>query len=102
VAPIQYFLECSYKAYEYTQAGKISAAQGLYKFILEVDPKFISTYTNLGVLAEKKQRFGLAESYYRKAIEVDPGFSEAYYDLGVLYWRQKRWSDVVGMFEKTA
>lgn len=93
--------EVSLKAYELTNQNKILESEALYKFAIEVDPKFVSSYTNLGVLAEKRNDLQLAESYYQKAIEIDPKYADAYYNLGVLYWKQSRWEDVVRMFERT-
>lgn len=93
--------ESSVRAFERTSAGNVEEAEKYYRFAIEADPKFVSAYSNLGVLMERKNQLEAAESFYRKAMEVDPKYAEAYYNLAVLYWKKSRWDDVVGLFEKT-
>lgn len=94
-------LELAMKAFVLTNQNKTAEAESIYHFIVDIDPNFANAYSNLGVLAEKRNDFLQAESYYRKAMELDPNNAEVYYNLGVLYWKQNRWQEVVSMFQKT-
>ncbi len=93
--------ESSMRAFDLTTEGRVDEAEKFYRFALEADPKFVSAYSNLGVLMERKNQMDQAEAFYRKSIEVDPKYAEAYYNLGVLCWKQSKWDEVIRYFGKT-
>ncbi len=93
--------ELSMKGYEFSNAGKKKESEELFQMILEIDPRYASAYSNLGVLASDRNDFDASEKYYKEALKIDPKNPDAHFNLGVLYWKQSRWRDVVECFRNT-
>ena len=60
------------KAVELHQEGKLQVAEGLYKAILQIQPKHPDANHNLGVLAVSLNNRAAALSLFKTALEVSP------------------------------
>lgn len=81
------------KIYEKALASREKDAESsikLFKDIVSNDPKDFVTWTDLGTLYFKKEKFADAEEAYNKAIEQKPDFIVAQVNLGKLYLAQKQ------------
>ena len=69
----------------YWQIGDVESAEREWREALKVAPKYSTTWSSLGLVYLKKERYSEAIEYYKKAIELDPHDKEAHLYLGVAY-----------------
>ena len=77
-------------ALRHHQAGSLSKAEGLYRRIIQADPKRHDAHNNLGVLLEGQGRLEEAIASYRHALSVNPNQGLTLSNLGALLMRQDR------------
>ena len=65
-------------------AGDLSAAEGLYRRVMKLDPNDPAAGLNLGNLLREEWRMVEAEAAYRWAVKVDPKFAPAWHNLADL------------------
>ena len=63
-------------------------AIGVYKDVLQRDPKNINSIKGIAYIYLNMKKFEEAKDYYRKALEADPNDPEPYYSVGVIDWTQ--------------
>ncbi len=89
-------------AVEHHRAGRLNRAEALYRKVLEVDPEEADALHLLGVIANQRGRFDLAERRVRRAITArgspQPEFSHT---LGDVLIGQHRWSEAVAAFDES-
>ena len=67
------------------QAQRYAEAELAYKRTLEIDPKYVHAWSNLGnLLGDKLQRYDEAEQAYLKALKTDPKHVNTWFGLGLL------------------
>ena len=57
--------------------AKTDEAIAQYAKAIELNPKMVSAYNNIGVELEKKGQIEEAKARYRKALEIDPNNADA-------------------------
>lgn len=70
--------------------GAYESAVGLYKKVLDVDPRFAPAYNGLGLVYESWNGGDMDEAvrYFKLATEVDPAYVECQNNLGRAYYSQ--------------
>ena len=63
--------------------GQLDEAIACYKKAIELDPKFATAHSNLGIALKAKGQLDEAIACFKKAIELDPKFAMAHYNLGI-------------------
>ncbi len=69
------------KAAELHRTGKLEQAEGIYRQILQRDPKHVEALRLLGQLALQGERYGQAEQLLKRAVEAAPDYVAAWVDL---------------------
>src|SRR4051794_30032585 len=64
-------------------AGRLAAAEEVYRKILAVDPNYAPATHYLGVVAYQVGRFADAEPLLRRALALQPGAAEIHHNLGL-------------------
>ena len=77
----------------------LELAEHYWRRAIDIEPNFHNVYSNLGVILEKKQRFGEAETCYRKAVTIKPDFAEAHSNLGDFLEKQKRFYEAEASYQ---
>ncbi len=73
-----------------TRASRSDEAMAIFEKILEQDPQFSPTYTNIGLVHQRASDFEAAERAHRKALEINPDYCAAIHNLGNTLRSQKR------------
>ena len=79
---------------------KLDEAIAQYRKAIELDPKSVSTYNNLGIALSDQKKLDEAISQYRKAIELDPKSVGTYNNLGVALKDQNKLDAAISQFRK--
>jgi tetratricopeptide (TPR) repeat protein len=69
------------KAAEHHRAGRLEEAEGVYREILQRDPRNLEALRLLGAIAISAEHYGQAEKLLKRAIELAPDFLAAWIDL---------------------
>lgn len=95
------------KAEEWFEKGNMAMSAGynnvairFFKKAIEIDPNYLESYINIGLLYNKEGDTKKAISYYEKAIAVDPDFTKAHYNLGVIYAKKGKLDKAISEFKK--
>jgi tetratricopeptide (TPR) repeat protein len=64
------------------RAGRLEAAEGLYREVLRRDPSNLEALRLLAVIAIECEHYGQAEQLLKRAVEIAPDFLAAWVDLG--------------------
>lgn len=70
-------------AVQHHQAGRLEAAEQIYRQIIAVQPNHAYAHNNLGVALKDRGKLDEAIACYRRALEVKPDFAEAHSNLGL-------------------
>jgi tetratricopeptide (TPR) repeat protein len=62
-------------------AGRLEAAEGLYREVLRRDPRNLEALRLLAVIAIECEHYGQAEQLLKRAVEIAPDFLAAWVDL---------------------
>lgn len=73
------------EALSHQRNNNLIRAEGLYRKILKIDPKFVLALNNLGVIYMSQKRNGGAISIFSKAIDLKANYVDPYYNLACLY-----------------
>ena len=95
------------KAGEWFEKGNMAMSAGynnvairFFKKAIDIDPDFLESYINIGLLYNKEGDTKKAISYYEKAIAVDPASAKAHYSLGTVYAEKGKPDKAVSEFKK--
>ena len=80
--------------------GNFDEAVSAFKKSIELEPKLISNYTNLGSIYIKQEEFSDAADILSKANEIDSENSDIHNNLGIAYEKLRRISDAIAEYEK--
>jgi tetratricopeptide (TPR) repeat protein len=75
------FREWLAKAAELHRTGKLEDAEGIYREILQRDPKNLEALRLLALIAMQFEHYGQAEQFLKRAVEIAPDFLAAWIDL---------------------
>lgn len=73
------------EALAYQRNDSLTRAEELYKKILEIDPKHVNAFNNLGVIYMGQKRNEEAISAFEKAIALKGDYVDPHYNLACLY-----------------
>jgi len=76
------------------------ALKHLYK-VLQLDPRHVPAYNNLGRLLYKQGRVQEAIPYFEKALRMDPNYGEAHYNLALSLSKQNQLDRAVTHYQET-
>jgi hypothetical protein len=79
-------------------AGRLEAAEGLYRAILKAHP-LPEAFRNLGLLLDRQGRYAETEAVYREALKADPGDQVIQLQLALLLLRDGRFAEAWPLFE---
>jgi len=69
------------EAAQHHRAGRLEAAEGLYREVLRRDPRNLEALRLLAVIAIECEHYGQAEQLLKRAVEIAPDFLAAWVDL---------------------
>ncbi|MGB7068979.1 MAG: tetratricopeptide repeat protein [Pyrinomonadaceae bacterium] len=84
------------------QKKKPDTAAGIYKQIVDQDPKDFVAWTQLGTVFFGDSKYSDAEKAYLRAIELKTDYGVALMNLGNLYFAQKLFEKAIPIFYKAA
>jgi tetratricopeptide (TPR) repeat protein len=87
-------------AVQHHQAGRLQAAERIYRQILAVEPNHAVAIHLLGVMASQLGRTAEAASCYRRAVELNPAFAEAHNNLGNALKEQGRPEEAMACYRR--
>jgi hypothetical protein len=87
------------KAYERGMAaansGKLAQAQKDYAKAVELYPKYISAWYQLGVVLQQEKDKDGARAAYKRACAIDSKFLPPYLSLAMMAYSEKNWNEVL-------
>jgi tetratricopeptide (TPR) repeat protein len=84
----------------FTNQRETSKAIQAYQKTLELDPKYVEAYNNLGILYQETGDWENARKAYRMALDVNPDYEKALNNLGILYYRQGKYEESLDFFQR--
>ncbi len=69
-------------AVQHHRAGRLQAAEQIYRQVLAVEPNHAGAHHLLGVIAAQTGKLDEAIVYWRRSIELNPDYAEVYNNLG--------------------
>jgi len=93
-------LEALTTALQHQQAGRLQAAEQIYRTILQIDPNQVDAMHLLGVIARRAGKPDEALACYRRALELKPDLAEAHYNLGVTLQDQANLAEAVACYRR--
>jgi predicted O-linked N-acetylglucosamine transferase (SPINDLY family) len=82
-------------AIQHHQAGRLQAAEQIYRQILAAEPNQADAIHLLGVVASQAGRLDDAVACYRRALDLKPDSAEVYNNLGIAFREQGKLDDAV-------
>jgi tetratricopeptide (TPR) repeat protein len=87
------------KAYEKgvaaANSGKLAQAQKDYEKAVELYPKYISAWYELGVVLQKEKDKDGARAAYKRACAIDTKFLPPYLSLAMMAYSERNWMEVL-------
>ncbi len=81
--------------------GDYTTAEKYYRITLDIDPKYVNSYLQLGVLKQKQGDLDGAITCLQKGIEAEPGDYRIRYTLGLYYLQSKKNNESLEQFLQT-
>lgn len=66
----------------------LTQAEAAFRQVIVLDPKSAGAYSNLGVIAMRRQAWPKALSYFQKAAELAPDVAGVRLNIGLVYFKQ--------------
>jgi protein O-GlcNAc transferase len=89
-------------AIQHHQAGRLVAAEQIYRRILAAEPNLFLAYNNLGLVLKEQGKTEEAVACYRHALGLKPDFVEALNNLGLVLREQGRLDEAVACCRRAA
>ncbi|MBF0099835.1 MAG: FkbM family methyltransferase [Desulfobacterales bacterium] len=87
------------RGWEIHQAGNISAAESIYRKVLQDNPNLATGWNYLGIACFNQNRLNEAVTAYQKAIHIKPDYVGAYNNLGNALSRMQKMSEALACFD---
>jgi predicted O-linked N-acetylglucosamine transferase (SPINDLY family) len=87
-------------AIQHHQAGRLQAAEQIYRQILAVEPNHADAWHLLGMINGQAGNHQLAVEYIYRALAVKPDWAEAYYSLGVALNDQGKPDEAIACYRR--
>jgi len=85
-------------AIQHHQAGRLQAAEKIYRQILAVVPNHAEACNSLGAVVREESNLDEAVACWRRALKLKPDFAEAHNNLGVAFKEQGRLEQAVACY----
>jgi len=66
---------------------------------LKVEPRFLPTYSTMGLAKQLQGKLDEAKFWYSKALHLKPDWVEVHANLGTVYVQQKQWQDALQAYQ---
>lgn len=66
---------------------------------LKLQPRFLPTYSTLGLAKQLQGKLDEAKFWYTKALDFKPDWAEVHANLGAVYVQQQQWRDALQSYE---
>ena len=83
------------KGLEAERNGKVAEAQKYFEQALEIYPRYVSAWFQLGAVFEKENQKDSARAAYARATAIDTRFLPPYLSLAAMAYEAGNWSDVL-------
>lgn len=83
-----------------SRKGLSDEAEKEYKKSIEIDPKLIDAYNDLGCLYINRGEYLKAEDIFDNALRVNPKSEKIYYNLGVIYAQKNDFEKASALWKK--
>jgi tetratricopeptide (TPR) repeat protein len=84
---------------EALHAGDLDRAESSFRRVLAADPASAGAYSNLGVVAMRRQHWQEAVRLFTKAAKLAPSVSGIRLNIGLAYYRQNRYDAAIAPLE---
>lgn len=81
------------------QAKRFAEAEGIYRQVLQVEPRNANAWCYLGMVCHDQDRLEEAVAAYRRAIEIQPSFPIAFNNLGNSLRLLRRLDEAIACFD---
>ena len=83
------------KGLEAERNGKVAEAQKHFEQALEIYPRYVSAWFQLGIVFEKENQKDSARAAYARATSIDTRFLPPYLSLAAMAYQAGNWTDVL-------
>ncbi|HEU4516324.1 MAG TPA: sulfotransferase, partial [Steroidobacteraceae bacterium] len=90
------------KAAEHQRAGRLAEAEGIYREILQRDPRNVEALRLLALIAMHGEHYGQAEQLLKRAVEIAPNYLAAWIDLSRAQLERLEIGDARASIERAA
>jgi tetratricopeptide (TPR) repeat protein/SAM-dependent methyltransferase len=80
------------------QAGQLAEAERLYRSVLAIDPRHVTSLNYLGILALQSGRFPMAVDCIGEALRLDERMPESHYNIAFAQYRLGRLDDAAAHY----
>ncbi|MGO9115432.1 MAG: sulfotransferase [Thermoguttaceae bacterium] len=87
-------------AVQHHQAGRLQAAEQIYRQILAVTPNHADAIHLLGAIAHQVGKLDEAVAFYRRALELSPEYAEAHHNLGLALKDMGKLTEAVACYRR--
>jgi len=75
------------------QQGDVRRAETFYSKALEINPRHVGAWNNLGVLASKQKVWPVAVKFFAQALAIDPSDPKTHYLQALAYAKMGQWDN---------
>jgi predicted O-linked N-acetylglucosamine transferase (SPINDLY family) len=87
-------------ALQHHQAGRLQAAEQIYRRILAAEPCHAESHNNLGVMFRERGMLDEAIACYRQALKSKPDLVDAHYNLGLTLRSQGKLDEAIACYRR--
>jgi tetratricopeptide (TPR) repeat protein/2-polyprenyl-3-methyl-5-hydroxy-6-metoxy-1,4-benzoquinol methylase len=82
------------------QAGQLAEAERLYRDILAIDPRHVTSLNHLGILALQSGRYPIAVETIKQALALNDRIPEAHYNIAYAHYRLGRPDEAIRHYQR--
>jgi predicted O-linked N-acetylglucosamine transferase (SPINDLY family) len=87
-------------AIQHRRAGRLEAAEQIYRQILALQPNHAETHNCLGSALKDQGKLDEAVACHRRALELQPDFAQAHNNLGIAFKNQGKLDEAVACYRR--